>query len=140
MKACSTEAALVFLGLTGVVTFTLAVQALLRLRISPQEKERRRRLRLLAHSRVADGVLVDLQDHIAYYRYTVAGVDYHASQDLSFLRDQLPVGARICIGPASVRYSPKNPANSIIACEQWFGFRLAYPNPQASSPPDQATQ
>jgi hypothetical protein len=29
------------------------------------------------------------------------------------------------IGPASLKYAPRNPANSILICERWSGLRVS---------------
>jgi hypothetical protein len=58
-----------------------------------------------------------------HYSYTVRGVEYLATQDLSALVDVLPAPAATLIGPATVKYTPRNPANSIVICEEWSGLR-----------------
>jgi len=35
----------------------------------------------------------------------------------------LPADRMSMVGPASVKYDPRNPANSIVLCEQWSGLR-----------------
>jgi len=37
------------------------------------------------------------------------------------------------VGVANLKYSPKNPANSILICEEWSGLR-AKGAPQAAQP------
>ena len=106
--------------LAGVL-FALAVQILLRLRVSPSEKERRRRLKLNALGRMGDGVLTDVQDGALYYSYSVSGVTYTTAQDAGAL---LPAGARVLMGPVTLKYLARNPANSIVICEHWSGLRL----------------
>ena len=60
------------------------------------------------------------------YRYYISGVSYECAQDLTFLKGTALIDAT-CLGrPASVRYDPKNPANSIIVAEGWSG--LQHPN------------
>jgi len=61
------------------------------------------------------------------YRYYISGVSYECAQDLTFLKGTALVVDTNCLGrPASVRYDPKNPANSIIIAEGWSG--LQHPN------------
>ena len=55
--------------------------------------------------------------------YTVRGVHYTASQDVSALREFLPAEAHRLIGVSGLKYSSKNPANSILVCEEWSGLR-----------------
>jgi hypothetical protein len=57
------------------------------------------------------------------YAYEVAGVTYEAAQDVTAL-PEIAAMARFLSGQtASVKYDPKRPANSIIACEEWSGCR-----------------
>ncbi len=103
-------------------------------RKSAEEKERERRSQLVRHGRIIDGSILDWSEQpdssdlgTLHYRYYIAGVSYESAQDVTFLEDTLPVDAT-CLGrPASVRYDPKNPANSIILAETWSG--LQYPHP-----------
>ncbi len=57
------------------------------------------------------------------YSYSVAGVTYEASQDLSALQQLLPPDVMTIVGPVSVKFDPRNPANSIVLCEEWSGLR-----------------
>ena len=105
----------------GVVA-TVAFIALRR-QPSPQERERRRRLAVNAHGRMADATILDFRGDELYYSYTVRGAEYNAAQDISAVRDQLPGDTVAMIGPAVVKYEPGNPANSIVVCEEWSGLR-----------------
>jgi hypothetical protein len=58
-----------------------------------------------------------------YYNYSVQGVQYTASQDISMLRHQLPAEPERLIGVANMKYAVRNPANSILLCEEWSGLR-----------------
>jgi hypothetical protein len=53
----------------------------------------------------------------------VAGVVYTASQDLAALQSLLPRDPMTMVGPVSVKFDPRNPANSIVLCEDWTGLR-----------------
>jgi len=106
--------------LAGVL-FASAALILIRLRVSPAEKERRRRLKLNAMGRMGDGVLTDAQDGSLYYTYSVSGVTYTTAQDAGGL---VPAGARVLMGPVTLKYLVRNPANSIVICENWCGLRL----------------
>lgn len=97
---------------------------LLRLRISPQERERRRRIFVHLHGRLADATITDFSDSAVFYGYMVAGVEYSASQDIAPFRDSLPADFSRLLGPAMLKYMPANPANSILICEDWSGLRL----------------
>jgi len=71
-----------------------------------------------------DALITEATDAMLYYAYSVRGVQYEASQDLNGLRHLLPTEPERLIGPASLKYSSKNPGNSILICEEWSGLRL----------------
>ena len=92
-----------------------------RRRVTPDERERRRRAALVATGKMGDATLVEIREDLLFYCYTVRGVEYTASQDVSALKPFLPeeFGASLAV---SVKYDAKNPANSIVAAEQWSGL------------------
>ena len=94
-----------------------------RRRVSPAEKERRRRVNIGRQGRMADGMVTDTHDSVLFYSYSVRGVQYVTSQDVSTLLDRLPAEPAMLMGTATVKYLSKNPANSIVVCEEWSGFR-----------------
>ena len=67
-------------------------------------------------------VLIEIQDDLVFYSYDVRGVEYTASQDIGPLKDRMPVEISPH-GAVSVKYDPRNPANSIVLAEQWSGLR-----------------
>jgi Protein of unknown function (DUF3592) len=83
------------------------------------EDEASRIARLSKTGRMADGRIIDVvsdnDGHITQvvYTYTLAGVQYESSQELSDLQRQRPndyaPGKQIVI-----RYDPRHPANSIV--------------------------
>ncbi|MGA7237097.1 MAG: hypothetical protein WBY44_15525 [Bryobacteraceae bacterium] len=91
-------------------------------RITPEEAERRRRAGLVMQGKMGDALLVEFRDGHIFYSYAVRGVEYTASQDLGFLRERLPDDLP-SMGPVSVKYDARNPANSIVAAEEWSGLR-----------------
>ncbi|MGC8791979.1 MAG: hypothetical protein ACP5U2_01145 [Bryobacteraceae bacterium] len=104
--------------------------------LGPEERERRRRLRIEAQGRLADATLIEFRGPVAYYRYQVGGSEYVASQDLTPLLDRLPAALAGLSGHASVKYLPRNPANSIVASENWCGLhRVALGDKRTDSPP-----
>lgn len=116
---------------TGLVALATAVVVLLLVigvrrwkasRVTPTERERRRRAMLVARGKMGDAVLVELHDDLVFYTYSVRGVEYTASQDVSTLQDQFPhdLSALLAVG---VKYLPQNPANSIVLAEDWSGLR-----------------
>ena len=56
------------------------------------------------------------------YKYQVAGVTYEVSQDVSALPAALSATQSLACQTASIKYDPKAPTNSIIACEAWNGM------------------
>jgi hypothetical protein len=101
-------------------------------RKSPEERERQRRAMLNAIGRLTDGTVLDVNEmedpklglqQLLVYTYDVAGVQYECSQDVTHLRQV--VDLRSCrLGlPASVKYDPHNPSNSIVTSETWNGLR-----------------
>jgi hypothetical protein len=98
---------------------------------SPAEIERQRRLEVHRHGRIAMGQVVDIVDsdsspgqgRLILYHYEVAGVTYEAAQDISALASLVAAAHGLAGQIASVKYDPKHPANSIIACEEWCGIK-----------------
>ena len=101
-------------------------------RKSPDERERQRRAKLNAIGRLTDGTILDVNEiedpklgpqELVVYTYDVAGVQYECSQDVRPLHQF--VDLRSCrLGlPASVKYDPHNPGNSIVTSETWNGLR-----------------
>jgi hypothetical protein len=101
------------------------VRNYLRGRPTPDEIERRRRGTLHREGKMGDGEIVDVETASALiaYSYSVAGVTYTASQDLTALQQLLPPDVMTIVGPVSVKFDPRNPANSIVLCEEWSGLR-----------------
>jgi len=89
------------------------------------ELERRRRAQIHQAGKMGDGQIVDVEKECAsiIYSYSVAGVVYAASQDLTALESSLPPDVMTMVGPVSVKFDPRNPANSIVICEGWSGLR-----------------
>jgi hypothetical protein len=105
-------------ALAGVLFWLLP-----RIRRAPEEKERRRRFSVNAIGRLADAEITEVAESSVFYSYSVRGVAYTASQDISRLREFLPDQPERLIGPVTLKYAPNNPANSIIICEDWSGLR-----------------
>jgi len=99
-------------------------------RKSPDEIERLRRLAVNACGRIIPGRIVELAEPVAdgpagpilLYDYEVAGVTYEAAQDLSALPEIAAAAPFLPGQTASVKYDPKQPTNSILACEAWSGI------------------
>lgn len=110
----------------------LAVRIWRASRISPEEKERSRREAIASYGKTADAMLVDIQEKLLFYSYTVRGVEYTASQDVGFLQEQQTAGLELGMKPIMVRYDSRNPANSIVVSEQWSGLTLGSGREQRS--------
>ena len=100
-----------------------------RRRRDPQERERLRRLSVNQRGRLADGYVLEATADTIFYSYSVRGVAYTASQDVSQIRDLIPGLTDRLIGPVTLKYLAANPANSIIVCEDWTGLRSAPDHP-----------
>jgi hypothetical protein len=108
-------------GAAGALAI-LAVWVVMRRRLTPDEKERRRRMAVNEHRRTIEGFLTEASENQLFYHYELAGVEYSTSQDISAIRSVLPADLSRLVGPVSVKYDPRNPANSIIICEDWSGM------------------
>jgi hypothetical protein len=94
-------------------------------RVTPEERERRRRAMLVAKGKIGEAALVDIRGDLIFFSYSVRGVEYTASQDVSGLAQWVPedLSSLVAVG---VKYLPQNPANSIVLAEEWSGLRQAY--------------
>ncbi len=105
-------------------------------RKSPDEIERLRRLGVNACGRIILGRIVELAEPVTggpagpilLYDYEVAGVTYEAAQDLSALPEIAAAAPFLPGQTTSVKYDPKQPTNSILACEVWCGIPDLEPN------------
>ncbi|MDP8989978.1 MAG: hypothetical protein M3N41_07850 [Acidobacteriota bacterium] len=101
----------------------LAIWIASRMRATPEKRERLRRLSIHTSGRLGDAFLTEVRENLLHYTYKVRGVQYEASQDVSTLRDRLPADPERMIGMVGMKYLSKNPANSILVCEEWSGLR-----------------
>ncbi len=113
------------IGVAAGLALAAAVGAIFWRRCSPAELERRRRQKVNSRGKTAGAIVVDLREDELVYSYTVGGAHYTASQDVSGVRHRLPAGSWGLLGPATVKYDPANPANSILVSEEWSGLRGA---------------
>lgn len=126
-----------FLLLAGGAALLLGLLAwwILRRRKTPEERERERRAFLKEKGRITDGTILDVREltpngdaplQFLIYSYDVAGVSYEASQDVTPLQEVDLNACRLGL-PASVKYDPHNPGNSIVVAEGWSGLRHHMP-------------
>jgi hypothetical protein len=123
--------------LVAAVVVLVGLIWILRRRNTPDERERRRRLRVHRHGRLVSGVVMDIDEpeplegetprRLVHYTYRIGAVEYSACQDVTTLPDALKGDLSLIVGATQVKVHQKNPYNSIVVCESWSGFRAARP-------------
>src|ERR1700739_4814207 len=127
----------------------MIVYAFVRPAVNPEESERKRRLHLNRIGRIAEGQVVDLAEHpaepaeprrgllgarsqpltdnrprhLVSYSYAISGVTYQTAQDITGLESQVRFERLVAGPPASVKYDPSNPSDSILVADDWSGLR-----------------
>jgi hypothetical protein len=114
---------IVLLASVSIALLGLGLYIRSHIRRNPKDKEKRRRLAVNQSGRLGDATITEVHESTIFYDYSVRGVLYTASQDVAQLREQIPSDLERLIGPVTLKYSPGNPANSIILCEEWSGLR-----------------
>jgi len=112
--------------LIGVAVVLIALAIFIAFRVvrgSPEKRERKRRLAVHRQGRLGDALITEATGETLYYSYSIRGVQYTASQDITSLRERLPAEPERLVGVASLKYAPNHPANSILVCEEWSGIR-----------------
>jgi hypothetical protein len=116
---------------------------------SPEVTERKRRLHLNHIGRIAEGQIVEFAEHppepsaksktffgfgaqplpgnqlrqLVSYSYAISGVTYQTAQDITGLEGQISFERLAAGQPASVKYDPSNPTDSILVADDWSGLR-----------------
>ncbi len=139
-------------GALVVALTAAALRQLFRKPEDPEDEERRRRSQLNQVGRIVEGLVVELVEsqgsaapatsptifsrrkaaasqlggnglrRLVRYSYSIAGVTYETAQDVTGLEERLCL-ERIASGqPASVKYDPANPSNSILVADDWSGL------------------
>jgi hypothetical protein len=98
-------------------------------RRSPEEIERLRRLSVNAGGRITAGEITDIIEpeagkpgsQLVAYKYDINSVTYEAAQDMTALPVILADIKRRVGRIVSIKYDPRLPTNSILACEEWSG-------------------
>ena len=132
MNALRLYPALAFGAAVAIVGYAL----LSRRNKKPAEQlECERRTQLTLAGRIIDGNVIDVleleesesgrQMILLDYKYDVAGVTYEASQDVTHLRQFIDLYSCRLGLPASVKYDPHNPGDSIVISETWSGLRTS---------------
>jgi hypothetical protein len=99
------------------------MELLLRFFENAQKRERRRRLQIHELGRLGEAYITGFDETTLFYSYSVGGVQYEASQDISGLVELLPAQPERLLGVANMKYLMNNPPNSILLCEEWCGLR-----------------
>jgi hypothetical protein len=141
----------VILAMAGaaVVAIALIGYAFFRPEENPEAIERKRRLHLNQIGRITEGQVVELAEHppephaerkalfrstaqpladnqlrhLVSYSYAISGVTYHTAQDITGLEGQIRFERLVAGQPASVKYDPANPSDSILVADDWSGLR-----------------
>jgi hypothetical protein len=140
---------LLALGGAAIVALVMIVFAFLRPPVDLEETERKRRLHLNQIGRIAEGQVVELAEHpaasregrkgffsararplaaaqarhLVSYSYAISGVTYHTAQDITGLEGQIRFDRLVAGQPASIKYDPANPSDSILVADDWSGLR-----------------
>jgi hypothetical protein len=105
------------------------------------EIERQRRAYLNQIGRIVEGQITDLVEvaedtggrkvskapdgrrKLVCYSYSISGVSYETAQDITSLQGRAGLERIITGLPASIKYDPSNPSNSILIADDWSGLR-----------------
>ena len=133
----------------AVAGLALIAYAFFRPAVDPEDAERKRRLHLNQIGRIAEGQVVELAEHeaepqpasrglfggkpqplaqnrprhLVSYSYAISGVTYHTAQDITGLESQVRLERLVAGQPASIKYDPANPTDSILVADDWSGLR-----------------
>jgi len=136
-------------GGAALAAMAMIAYAFFRPAVDPEEAERRRRLHLNQIGRIAEGQVVELAEHpaeprpaprgifggkpqplsanrprqLVSYSYAISGVTYHTAQDITGLESQVRLERLVAGQPASIKYDPANPVDSILVADDWSGLR-----------------
>lgn len=116
---------------------------------NPDEVERQRRAFLNKIGRICEGQVIEMVEprgplespsptgriirksistqslvgrKLLCYTYSISGVTYETAQDITGLEQRIHL-ERVAAGqPASVKYDPSNPSNSILIADDWLGL------------------
>ena len=133
----------------GVIAAGAGLYHLLRKQEDPEQQERHRRAHLNQVGRIAEGQVVEILEMLASpalqarfslrrraavsavqsasrrlvrYSYAISGVTYETAQDVTGMEERLCLERLAAGQPASVKYDPSNPTNSILVADDWSGL------------------
>jgi hypothetical protein len=134
------------------VAAAVVLQRVFRKPEDPEAEERRRRFQLNQVGRIVEGLVVELVEtpatvpaepapgmfsrrkaapinngaarlrRLIRYSYSISGVTYETAQDVTGLEERLCLERLAAGQPASVKYDPSNPSNSILVADDWSGI------------------
>jgi len=137
------------MGVAAIAAISMIAYAFLRPTEHPEDAERKRRLHLNQIGRIAEGQVVEFAEHapeppatkkvafgsrvrpvahsgprhLVSYSYAISGVTYHTAQDITGLEGQVRFERLVTGQPASIKYDPANPSDSILVADDWSGLR-----------------
>jgi len=113
----------------------------------PDEVERRRREYLSRVGRIVEGEILEIRESsetavpalsagrpaphsshangarsLVCYTYAISGVTYETAQDVTGFEERACLKQLISGQPASVKYDPQSPGNSMLIAEDWSGL------------------
>lgn len=117
----------------------------------PEEAERRRRIQLNKIGRIVEGEILEINEMspadatavkagglfrrrakqnghtngsrtLVLYSYSISGVSYQTAQDVTGMEERACISKLVSGQPASVKYDPSNPSNSILISDDWSGI------------------
>ena len=136
------------LAVAAAIVVAAAVGVVVWLRRPPRDEEeieRKRRSHLNKIGRIVEGQVLEIADAPAqirppvrgtahaeiggngrrimiFYAYTINGVSYETAQDITGMEEQACLDRLVEGQPASVKYDPSNPSNSILVSDDWSGL------------------
>jgi hypothetical protein len=136
-------------GAAATIAAGAMVSQWLRRPPDPDETERKRRSYVNQVGRIVEGHVVQLIEEpaaaqvepsggplsrrkpnkaepnarkLVCYSYSISGVSYETAQDLTGLEGRVVLDRLVAGQPASVKYDPAHPANSILLADDWSGL------------------
>jgi hypothetical protein len=137
-------------GAAGVLLVGTAIYQWRNRPPTTDDLERQRRLHVNQVGRIAEGRVIDLMKQevpvdsrrvlgifrvsngsngethttrqMICYSYSISGVTYETAQDVTGLEARVQPQRLIAGQPASVKYDPSNPSNSILIGDDWSGL------------------
>ena len=88
------------------------------LEVSPEHTEARGAL----FKRSQRNVPADSRRRLVCYSYSISGVSYETAQDITSLQARTSEQRLVPGRPASIKYDPSNPGDSILLADDWSGL------------------